>query len=176
MIVDLLRHGEPIGGKRFRGLQDDPLTDKGWSQMIDSTSGKKWDFIASSPLDRCSKFAKQLAFNTGTNLQIYNELVEFDWGEWQGMSAEQIGIENLNRFKNDPTKNAPRNSENLYEFNERVLSTFNKIIEQHNNKTSGLLVVHAGVIRVIKSNLMNLPLEKLFNIKVAAGSCERFEF
>ena len=32
-IIDLLRHGEPVGGRLLRGSQDDPLTEEGWSQM-----------------------------------------------------------------------------------------------------------------------------------------------
>jgi len=28
--IDLLRHGEPVGGKRYRGQIDDPLSEKGW--------------------------------------------------------------------------------------------------------------------------------------------------
>ena len=33
-IIDLLRHGEPLGGSRYRGNRiDDPLTEKGWRQM-----------------------------------------------------------------------------------------------------------------------------------------------
>ena len=36
-IVDLIRHGEPAGGQRYRGHRvDDPLTEKGWSQMWNS--------------------------------------------------------------------------------------------------------------------------------------------
>ena len=46
MTLDLLRHGEPKGGRLYRGNQDDPLTQKGWNQMLDSTQGKQWDFIA----------------------------------------------------------------------------------------------------------------------------------
>ncbi len=32
-IVDLLRHGEPDGGQKFRGAVDDPLSPRGWEQM-----------------------------------------------------------------------------------------------------------------------------------------------
>lgn len=33
-LIDLIRHGEPAGGRRYRGHGlDDPLTEKGWSQM-----------------------------------------------------------------------------------------------------------------------------------------------
>ncbi|MHB1590203.1 MAG: histidine phosphatase family protein [Sulfuricella sp.] len=31
--IDLIRHGEPVGGRRYRGRTDDPLSEKGWNQM-----------------------------------------------------------------------------------------------------------------------------------------------
>lgn len=32
--LDLIRHGEPVGGRRFRGdAVDDPLSDTGWQQL-----------------------------------------------------------------------------------------------------------------------------------------------
>ncbi len=31
--IDLMRHGEPIGGKKYRGQSNDPLSGKGWEQM-----------------------------------------------------------------------------------------------------------------------------------------------
>ena len=35
-IIDLIRHGEPVGGQRLRGAQDDPLSALGWQQMRES--------------------------------------------------------------------------------------------------------------------------------------------
>ena len=31
--IDLIRHGEPVGGRKYRGQTDDPLSEKGWAQM-----------------------------------------------------------------------------------------------------------------------------------------------
>jgi iron complex transport system substrate-binding protein len=31
--LDLMRHGEPVGGRKYRGQLDDPLSEKGWAQM-----------------------------------------------------------------------------------------------------------------------------------------------
>ena len=28
--IDLIRHGQPLGGDRFRGQLDDPLSEAGW--------------------------------------------------------------------------------------------------------------------------------------------------
>lgn len=30
---DLIRHGEPEGGRKFRGSTDHPLSQDGWAQM-----------------------------------------------------------------------------------------------------------------------------------------------
>jgi alpha-ribazole phosphatase/probable phosphoglycerate mutase len=46
---------------------------------------------------------------------------------------------------------------------------------QKNDYQSVLIIAHAGVIRVIKSHLLNLPIEKMFTIEIMSGSCERFE-
>jgi alpha-ribazole phosphatase/probable phosphoglycerate mutase len=60
--VDLLRHGEPAGGPRFRGTTDDPLSELGWQQMR-ATVGTQlpWEVVVSSPLRRCAAFAEWLA-------------------------------------------------------------------------------------------------------------------
>lgn len=53
--IDLIRHGEPVGGHRYRGHAiDDPLTERGWSQMWDGVgSCNTWDHIITSPLQHC---------------------------------------------------------------------------------------------------------------------------
>jgi broad specificity phosphatase PhoE len=65
-------------------------------------------------------------------------------------------------------------AEDLYDFQARILSAL-KQITQERTKKSILLVAHAGVIRAIKSHLLNLSIEKMFTIEVASASCERFE-
>jgi alpha-ribazole phosphatase/probable phosphoglycerate mutase len=173
MIVDLLRHGEPQGGRLYRGNQDDALTDKGWQQMLDSTQNKTWDLIATSPLIRCQAFAKHLSTQQQSQLEIINQFEELGFGDWQGLSATDIGQDLVDSFKKDPINNQPPNAENLYEFQQRVLNAFNAITSR--DIDSLLIVAHAGVIRVIKSHLLNLPIEKMFTIEVMSASCENFE-
>ena len=38
--IDLLRHGEPLGGGRYRGQMDDALSEKGWQQMWQAVAGR----------------------------------------------------------------------------------------------------------------------------------------
>ncbi|MBW5289776.1 MAG: Alpha-ribazole-5'-phosphate phosphatase [Candidatus Ruthia sp. Apha_13_S6] len=174
MKLDLLRHGIPIGGRIYRGNQDDPLSKKGWQQMLDVTQGKSWDYIASSPLMRCAEFAKYLSKNQNTRCKIFNSFEELGFGDWQGKSADSIGQTLVDNFKLDPVNHQPPDAENLYNFQARVLSSF-KDIELHHTNESVLIVAHAGVIRVIKSYLLNLPIEKIFTIEVICASSERFD-
>ena len=173
MKLSLLRHGEPVGGRIYRGNQDDPLTNKGWQQMLDTTQNQSWELIASSPLLRCASFAKHLQSHQQSQLEIINNFTELGFGDWQGLSATEIGQDVVNAFKHDPIRKQPPNAENLYDFQYRVLNAFNVIIAKKYNST--LIVAHAGVIRVIKSHLLNLPIEKMFTIEVINASCENFE-
>nr|WP_245832014.1 histidine phosphatase family protein [Solemya velesiana gill symbiont] len=60
-LIDLLRHGQPLGGRMYRGKQDDPLTEEGWDQMWHAASGETpWQQVISSPLRRCREFAEAL--------------------------------------------------------------------------------------------------------------------
>ncbi len=175
MTLDLLRHGEPEGGRLYRGnLVDNPLTEKGWQQMLTSTAGKQWDFIATSPMIRCRAFAQHLSQTQNIEMKIFEQLEEIGFGDWQGRSAQEIGQKIVEEFKQNPIKNRPKGAENLLNFQKRVLSVFKKIIRIKNNQ-SALIIAHAGVIRVIKSHLLNLPIEKMFTIKVISASCERFK-
>lgn len=175
MMIDLLRHGEPRGGRLYRGnLVDDPLSDKGWQQMLVATAGKRWDFIATSPMMRCQVFARHLSKTQNVEMQCFELLKEIGFGSWQGRSVEEIGQQIVDEFKQNPIENRPKDAEYLLDFQKRVLLVFKEIIERKNNQ-SILIIAHAGVIRVIKSYLLNLPIEKMFTIGVISASCERFE-
>jgi alpha-ribazole phosphatase len=56
ITLDFMRHGEPVGGRKYRGQLDDPLSEKGWEQMR-AAVGEAWPWtrIVSSPLLRCSE-------------------------------------------------------------------------------------------------------------------------
>ena len=63
MVIDLIRHGTPVGGSKYRGHAiDDPLTEQGWQQMYAAIGNYNyWDRIISSPMHRCLDFAEQLS-------------------------------------------------------------------------------------------------------------------
>ena len=44
--IDLIRHGEPVGGRKYRGQIDDPLSDKGWTQMRQAVADHKPEMVS----------------------------------------------------------------------------------------------------------------------------------
>lgn len=176
MIVYLLRHGTPVGGRMYRGnLFDDPLTEEGWDQMKSSLSNLSFDAIATSPMKRCSEFADYISKKSKIPYSIIEDFKEIGFGDWQGKTSHQIGEEVVERFKNDPINNPINNAENLYDFQSRVIKNYLEILDNLDPKNKLLIIAHAGVIRVIKSYILKLPIEKMFTMNIKSGSCEPFE-
>ena len=91
--IDLLRHGESQYSHTLRGHLDDELTAKGWQQMqstIEQVANQPWDVIISSSLKRCACFAEQLAKTTQLPLLLNHDLKEMYFGDWEGVSTQQI--------------------------------------------------------------------------------------
>lgn len=177
-LVDLMRHGEPVGGSRYRGQIDDPLSDKGWSEMW-AAVGKDWpwDAVVTSPLIRCRAFAEELVNRAALPLDVEPRFKEIGFGVWQGKTREEItrydpGV--LQRFYRDPMNNRPDDAEGLAEFHTRVATALGDILERHSGKHI-LIVAHAGVIRMVLAHILDIPLANLFRIKVASASLTRIE-
>lgn len=177
-LVDLIRHGEPVGGSRYRGQMDDPLSATGWEQMRHAVGRHHpWDVIVSSPLSRCLAFAEELGERHHIPLEIEPRLQEIGFGSWQGKTKDEISRYDpglLQRFYRDPMNNRPEDAEGLVDFQRRIVTAWNDILNRHAGKHL-LLVCHAGVIRMVLAHILDIPLNNLFHIKVANAGITRIE-
>jgi alpha-ribazole phosphatase len=178
-LIDLIRHGEPVGGSRYRGQIDDPLSATGWQQMRAAVGQGPypWEAIVSSPLSRCLAFAEDLSQSSGIPLETDERLQEIGFGEWQGKTREEItqydpGV--LQRFYRDPMTYRPDGAEGLAEFRTRVVAAWNDILNRHSGQHC-LIVCHAGTIRMVLSHILDIPLSNLFRIKVGNAAITRIE-
>jgi broad specificity phosphatase PhoE len=170
--IHLLRHGEAQGGNRYRGVTDDPLTEKGWQQMWSAVEEGSWDRVITSPLSRCADFAKAFAESRSIPFEVVIDLHEVDFGDWDGRSAEDIWAEDaeaLQRFWQDPITGTPLGGEPLGNFQKRVMLAWSDIISEYRGERL-LIITHGGVIRVILCELQELPLERLLEIEVPHAS------
>lgn len=175
-VVDLIRHGEAIGGHVYRGHIDHPLSEKGWQQMRTAVQGHSdWHTIISSPLSRCADFATELAEQLSIPLQKQTDFMEMAFGAWEGKSAQQLEAENkaeFYAFYDDPINNTPPQAESLNNFEQRVMSAWDELIKNYQDKHV-LVVGHAGVMRMIISYVLQMPMDAVHRLHISHASISR---
>lgn len=177
-IVDLIRHGEPLGGRKYRGQIDDPLSEKGWQQMREAIGEHRpWHQILTSPLLRCREFAEEVAQRHHLPLHSDPRWMEIGSGEWEGKTADELKARDpdiLQRFWCDPITHRPLGAESLQAFHARISEAWRDLLVEFADQHI-LVVCHAGVIRMSMAHLMGMDLQYVFRIQVGNASITRFE-
>ncbi len=174
--VDLLRHGEPEGGVRFRGRLNDPLNENGWTQMRAAVANRTcWQLILTSPLERCAAFSRQLAVER--HLEVHEEkgFEEMAFGRWEGRTTAGILRDEpdaLRAFWREPSLFGPPGGETLQAFAKRVGDAWTSLLQRHED-CHVLLVTHGGVIRILLANILGMPHENLFRLEVPFAAMSR---
>lgn len=93
--IILARHGETAWntGEIFRGRADVELNETGVKQaefLGNYLSGEKINLIYSSPLKRAVKTAEAIARPHSLDVHIIRNLIDIDYGEWQGLSLSEV--------------------------------------------------------------------------------------
>lgn len=176
-IIDLIRHGEPLGGRAFRGHNiDDALSEKGWEQMWHAIGDDcPWDHIITSPLSRCHSFARALAEDNGLNVTTIDDFKEVGFGSWEGRTPDQIKADNLKEYEDfykDPVNNRPPGAEILDAFIQRSTGAFESVCNEYKGKHV-LIVAHAGVIRSIVAHTIHATPLGMYKIKIANAGISR---
>ena len=175
-IIDLIRHGEPEGGRRYRGATDDPLTAEGWRQMEAAVAHKAdWQRIYTSPLVRCRDFARVLAARLAVPVQEDARLQELGYGVWEGLTPEELRRQDpgqLDRFFSNPLAHQPTGAEPLADFQRRVLAGWADILRRSGDERV-LVVAHAGTLRAVLGHVLGMPLEHIFRINIGYAAMIR---
>ena len=178
-FVDLIRHGEPVGGRRYRGQLDDPLSELGWQQMWHAVGANRpWQRVITSPLARCRAFAQALAEADGVPLEVEPRFKEIGFGAWEGRSRDELQAElgtDLRRFYVDPEANRPAGAEPLEAFSVRVLAAWEEWTLRHGEERM-LVVAHAGVIRAILAGVLAIPRRNYYQLNVDNAGLTRIQF
>ena len=176
--LDFLRHGEPVGGKRYRGQTDDPLSDKGWAQMRGATQGTRpWQAIVTSPLSRCRAFADALGAEMALPVQVVPGFAEVVFGVWEGHTAQELNqadADTVFDFKCDPVSRRPRGAEALDAFLARVVAAFETTLAEQAGRHV-LVVAHAGVMRMVACHVLGLDPARAYRINVGSAALMRIK-
>jgi broad specificity phosphatase PhoE len=170
----LVRHAEVERNyhKIFGGKIDMNLSPRGHEQagvLAKFLKARKLDAIYASPMKRVQQtLAPYLKNGAQTILQ---DLREVDFGGWTGLNWEQVA-EKFNLLTHDWLDHIEQgivpNGESGEQFRERVEPCVRQIIEKHPGQTVGVFC-HGGVIRMILSILLDMPLPNtnIFEIEYA---------
>jgi alpha-ribazole phosphatase/probable phosphoglycerate mutase len=172
-IVYLMRHGEPMGGVRYRGATDDPLSAAGWAQMQRALAAcGGFGGIVTSPLRRCADFARWLARRSGLPLAVEPRFREMHFGEWEGQTPQALMAvcpELLRQFWADPLAHPPPGAEPLDSFRNRVISAWSAHVRAFDDRRL-LLIAHGGTVRTILGFERRLSVRELMGLSVPYAS------
>jgi alpha-ribazole phosphatase len=173
--LELLRHGATELGGGLRGSIDDALTAEGWAQLRGAVAdGSRWDRLVSSPLQRCARFAEELASQQNVPLTLEADLQELHFGQWEGLTSAQLMRSDavaLGQFWADPYAFTPPGAEPLRAFEARVLGAVQRLQQRYAGERV-LVVTHGGVIRLLLTRARGLPPGDL--LQVAVAHAQRF--
>lgn len=171
-FIDLLRHGEVTGGARYRGSSNDPLTDSGWDQLRAVAAGRpEWDAVITSPARRCLEFARELSRARGIPLEVWPEIGERRFGDWENRFAADIPLEELKRLWADTPGFTPPGAEPFVQFSARVTGAWEQLLDRPFSHP--LVLTHGGVIRILLGRVLSVPEQYLLLIEVPYASLSR---
>ena len=185
--LDLIRHGEPVGGRMLRGTTDHPLSERGWQQMqaaIDALlveGTPPWDAIITSPLSRCREFALWLGEAHDVPVTIEPGLAEMALGEWEGKTHEEAraleaGGDRQAALWADPSRTSPPGGESVAAFDARVGGAWEALLAKPPGRHM-LVVCHLFVTNAVLRQVLEQPLSRTlaFDLPYAATCRIRHE-
>jgi broad specificity phosphatase PhoE len=177
VIVDLLRHGEVAADSwAFRGSTDIALSQRGWRQMRTASAAmERVDHIATSPMQRCMRFAEELSANQQADLMTLDDMREINFGDWENLGFEQLEAEHgqlLQQFWQSPVGICPPQGEPFDAFVKRVLEAWQAWINSDVGHRR-LLIAHGGVIRVLLAHILKMPMSSLWRLDLPYASWSR---
>ncbi|MCF8002070.1 MAG: alpha-ribazole phosphatase [Halanaerobiales bacterium] len=180
--IVLIRHGETEWNKssKYQGNIDIELNKKGQKQareLFEYLKDEKFDLIYSSTLKRAYHTVKDIAEYQKKDIITSPDLMEIDFGEWEGSTFSEIEKKYpklAKKWAKDPTCCKPPQGEHISEVEKRVGKTIDQIIDQNEDKKI-LIATHGGIVRIIIAYLLDLPLNRIFSIEVDNVSISRIK-
>ena len=181
--IILARHGETDWNvdEVFRGRIDVELNEKGVRQaelLGEYLSGLKIDAVFSSPLKRALKTAKTVAGHHALGVDIVQGLIDFDYGEWQGLSHREVKEkypELYAKWTSRPEQVKMPAGERLKDVRRRAMAVVDKVVERY-DKGRVVLVSHRVVNKVLICALLGLDNAHFWNIRLDTCAITGFSY
>jgi broad specificity phosphatase PhoE len=173
-VFYFLRHGEPTVFGRINGrLPGVGLSAKGRAEVAavaERLAGEKIDVIYSSPLQRTRETAEILSGRLGLPVHDREDVIELDFGEWTGLTADAIRKdERWQMWRDCRSVAAIPGGESWRQVQDRVVGALFELHRRHPSE-SLVIVSHGDVIRAGLLFALGMPLDFYSRIEVALAS------
>ena len=173
----LLRHGQtPLSAeRRFAGRGDIGLTDAGLEQAAAAAAALARrggiDLVVTSPLLRAQQTARAVAGAAGVPLSVDEDLVETDFGSWEGMTFAEVMArwpDEIAAWMTDADV-APPAGESYAAVAVRVNDALDRLLAAHQGRTV-VVVSHVTPIKSIVCRALLAPAAALFRFHLDVAS------
>lgn len=179
----LVRHGQTEWNRveRFRGRADVPLNDTGLAQA--EATGERvaaeWQPVAvyASPLSRTMRTAEAIAKHFHLPVQAHPDLVDIDFGEWQGLTPDealQRWPEMVDHWYNAPQRVVIPSGETLQALRQRAMAVLDELASKHPGQTV-VLVGHSVINRILLLGVLRLDNERFWRLQQEPCAINVFE-
>jgi broad specificity phosphatase PhoE len=177
----LVRHGltQWNAQKRIMGQSDIPLSAKGRVQarwVARQLRAREIAAIYASDLARAHETARIIASHRTSPLSVNVSSAwrELHFGQWQGLTYAQIAAQYQDQlgFFSDPEHNAPPGGESPAHLLQRVRAELVTVAQNQDWTAQGDIVIvsHSGALRLLLCDLLGIPLERQWQLRIDAGS------
>jgi len=169
----LVRHGETEWNRveRFRGRADVSLNPTGLAQAEATArrirAGWQVSAVYCSPLSRAAATARAIAALFQLAATPIQDLIDIDYGEWQGKSPEEVRSlwpDLLSAWYEKPHTVRIPGGESLENIRTRSVRAVRQIAARH-REGSVVLVAHTVINRVILLEILNLGNDRFWRIR-----------
>lgn len=175
MKIYLVRHGQTALNqqRRYQGSIDCPLDEKGLEQVqkvSERLKGLTWAGAVSSDLTRARTTGEMILAQSKnvSSVNIMSEWREMNFGAWEGKTFSEVEKrfpEKVSTFFADPSHPIIPQGESGLEFQKRVLTGFEKVLQMGKEAENWLIATHGGSIRIIICEVLGMPLKTMWEIE-----------
>ncbi len=181
--IILARHGETDWnkGEVFRGRVDVDLNETGLRQaelLGEYLIAEKIDLVYASPLKRAVKTAEAIAGFQKIEVNIVENLIDFDYGEWQGLTLDEVKDKYPELYRDwldTPEQVKIPGGESLSIVRDRAMPFVEDAVMRC-GEGKVALVSHRVVNKVLICALLGLENAQFWNIRLDTAAITRFVY
>ena len=160
MKLYIIRHGQTDWNiaKKIQGRQDIPLNERGRYQagcLKKAMENRPVTAVFTSPQIRAMETAKAVALSSGSAVIPVKDLMEINYGSWEGKTEEELLQEDRALYEawwSHPAETAPPGGESISQVNERCQKAWKEIEPQLIGDAA--IVAHGGLLAHFMEQLL----------------------